>query len=59
MVGLVLLAGAVWLATLVWCIAAWGAYRQAFGAGRGRAVLATALWLALVGTLFALAGWLG
>jgi hypothetical protein len=59
MVGLVLLAGVIWLATLVWCVAAWGAYRQAFGVGRGRAALATVVWLALVGALFALTGWLG
>ena len=57
--GLVLLAGIVWLATLAWCIVAWGAYRQAFVVGHGRAVLATALWLALVGAGIALGGWLG
>jgi hypothetical protein len=54
-VGLMLLAGAVWLATLVWCIAAWGAFRQAFGLGGVRSLLAPALWLALVGALFGLA----
>ncbi|MGZ5205782.1 MAG: toll/interleukin-1 receptor domain-containing protein [Caldimonas sp.] len=48
---LLLLAFAVWLATLVWCVAAWGAFRHAFGATRMRAALATALWLAAIGAL--------
>lgn len=58
MVGLLLLGVVIWLATLGWGIAAWGAYRQAFGLGRARALLAGLLWLALLVAWFALVGWL-
>ncbi len=52
---LFLLALAIWLATLAWCIAAWSAFRQAFGATRLQAWVATSLWLALVAAVL----WLG
>jgi hypothetical protein len=55
-VGVVLLVGAaIWLATAVWCVVAWGAFRQAFAVTRVRAWLATSLWIALLGAVF----WLG
>ncbi len=40
-----------WLATLGWCIAAWGAFRQTLAASRAQAWLATMLWIAIVGAL--------
>ena len=48
---LVLLGGLVWLLTAGWVVAAWGAFRQAFGASRLRGAGATALWLALIGAV--------
>jgi len=55
-VGVVLLVGAaIWLATVVWCVAAWGAFRQSFAVTRVRAWLATMLWIALLGAVL----WLG
>jgi len=45
---LLVLAAAVWLATAIWCVVAWGAFRHAFAATRWRAWLATSLWLALL-----------
>jgi hypothetical protein len=56
---LILVAFALWIASAVWCIAAWGAFRNAFGASRPRAWAATALWLALVGALIGVGLWLG
>jgi len=56
---LLLLALAIWLATAGWCVAAWGAFRQAFAATRVQAWLATALWLAFVAALVGLAKLLG
>jgi len=52
---LLLLAAGLWAATFVWCIAAWGAFRNAFATTRARSWLATSLWLALL----ALVAWLG
>jgi len=52
---LLLLAAGLWAATFVWCIAAWGAFRNAFATTRVRSWLATSLWLALL----ALVVWLG
>ena len=51
---LVLLGYALWIATVVWCVAAWGAFRQSFGATRAQAWIATSLWLALPAALFGL-----
>ena len=51
---LVLLGYGVWIATVVWCVAAWGAFRQSFGATRAQAWIATSLWLALPAALFGL-----
>jgi hypothetical protein len=45
---LFLVAFAIWLATLAWSVAAWGAFRDAFGATRVQAWIATSLWLAMV-----------
>jgi len=59
MVGLVVLASAIWLATLGWAVVAWGAFRRAFGVGRGRALLAGLLWLVLLGGWVALMAWHG
>jgi len=52
---LILLGYALWIATLVWCVGAWGAFRQSFGATRAQAWLATSLWLALLAAVV----WLG
>ena len=46
---LVAIGSAIWLGTVVWLGAAWGAFRIAFGVGRLRAATATAVWLALLG----------
>jgi hypothetical protein len=51
---LILVATVIWLVAGGWCIAAWGAYRQAFAASRLKAAAATALWLAALGSLVAL-----
>jgi len=48
---LVLLGYAIIAATLVWGIAAWGAFRQSFGATRWQAWAATSLWLASIAAL--------
>jgi hypothetical protein len=53
---LFVLAAVIGLLTAVWCIAAWASFRQAFGATRQQAVLATALWVALLVALCWLAG---
>ena len=52
---LLLLAPVVWLATLAWCVVAWGSFRRALGATRVQAWAATSLWIALIGALL----WLG
>lgn len=52
---LLLLAFAIWLVTAGWCVAAWSAFRQAFGASRSQAWAATSIWAGLVGALL----WLG
>jgi hypothetical protein len=56
---LMLLGAATWLATAAWCVAAWGAFRQAFAASRSQAWLATSLCLGFVATLAWLASLLG
>lgn len=38
-----------WAMTALWCVVAWGAFRQAFGVTRGRAAAATAVWLLVLG----------
>ncbi|HEX7435822.1 MAG TPA: toll/interleukin-1 receptor domain-containing protein [Caldimonas sp.] len=58
-VALVLIAFAIWLVTVAWSVVAWGAFRQAFGAGRRRAALATLLWLGMLGLLLWLSDRLG
>jgi hypothetical protein len=40
-----------WLVTAVWAVVAWGAFRNAFGAGRLQTAGATLLWLAMLGAL--------
>ncbi|HNJ82624.1 MAG TPA: toll/interleukin-1 receptor domain-containing protein [Piscinibacter sp.] len=45
-----------WLLTALWCIVAWGAFRQAFGVTRGRAAAATAVWLLLLGSVLLVGG---
>jgi len=52
---LILLGYALWIATLVWCVGAWGAFRQSFAASRAQAWLATTLWLAMLAAVV----WLG
>jgi hypothetical protein len=47
-----------WVLTFVWVIVAWGAFRQAYGASRVQAALATAAWLALLTILVSTAAWL-
>jgi len=56
---LVLLGYAIIAATLVWGIAAWGAFRQSFGATRWQAWAATSLWLASIAALLGLGQRLG
>ena len=41
----------VLVATVAWCIAAWGAFRQALAASRGQSWLATTLWILIVAAL--------
>lgn len=48
---LIVLGGLLWLATAIWCIAAWGAFRQAFAATRLQASLATSVWLVLLAAI--------
>jgi hypothetical protein len=48
---LLVVAAVVWLATALWCVAAWGAFRQSLAASRAQAWLATSLWIALVAAL--------
>ncbi len=51
---LLVLGAVLWLATAVWSIAAWAAFRQALGATRLQATAATATWLAILAALFGL-----
>jgi len=44
-----------WSATALWTIVAWGAFRNSFGCGRSKALLATGLWLLMLFMLFMLA----
>jgi hypothetical protein len=48
---LLVVGGVVFAATAVWCIAAWGAFRQSLAASRAQAWLATTLWIAIVAAL--------
>lgn len=48
----------VWAIAAGWTIVAWGAFRQAYGASRAQAALATGAWLVLVGGVIAAAVWL-
>ena len=41
----------VWIATAVWVVVAWGAFRQAFAATRWQAWLATSVWLAILAAI--------
>jgi hypothetical protein len=45
-----------WVLTAVWCVVAWGAFRQAFGVTRWRAIAATAVWVILLGGVLAIGG---
>jgi hypothetical protein len=54
-----LLGYAILVASLVWAVAAWGAFRQSFGATRLQSWLATSLWLACLAALVGLALRLG
>jgi len=38
----------VWGSAAVWTIVAWGAFRNSFGCGRVKAILATTLWAAML-----------
>ena len=40
---LIVLGAVIWLATAIWCVVAWGAFRRAFAATRWQAWLATSL----------------
>lgn len=51
---LALVALAIWLVAAGWCVAAWGAFRQAFAATRLQAAGATAIWLGVLVALVAL-----
>ena len=45
---LLVLGAVIWLATAIWCVVAWGAFRQSFAATRLQAGLATSIWIALL-----------
>lgn len=45
-----------WALTAVWCVVAWGAFRQAFGVTRWRAVAATTVWVILLGGVLLIGG---
>lgn len=45
-----------WALTAVWSVVAWGAFRQAFGVTRWRALAATAVWLLLLGSVLGVGG---
>jgi hypothetical protein len=47
----VLLGYAIWIATIAWSAAAWGAFRQTFGATRLQGWTATSLWLGIFAAL--------
>lgn len=48
---MLLVASLTWLITAVWCVVAWGAFRNAFGVTRAKAALATFYWLLMLGSL--------
>jgi len=48
---LLVLGALIWLATAVWCVVAWGAFRRSFAATRWQAWLATSLWITLVAAI--------
>jgi len=45
------LAALILLATAVWCVVAWGAFRKSFATARWRAWLATSIWIALLAAI--------
>jgi TIR domain-containing protein len=52
-----LLGAAIWPATAIWVIVAWGSFRHAFRVGRLRVAFATSIWFGLLaGALWLLAG---
>ena len=51
---LLFVAAAIWIATAIWCVAAWGAFRQSFATTRARAWLATSLWIVLLAAIVGL-----
>jgi hypothetical protein len=55
--GLFVFACLVWGSAAVWTIVAWGAFRNSFGCGRVKAILATALWAAMLLILMQMATW--
>lgn len=46
--GLVAIGSAIWTATAIWAVVAWGAFRNAFGVGRVRSTMAALLWLGML-----------
>jgi hypothetical protein len=48
---MLLVASLTWLITAVWCVVAWGAFRNAFGATRAKASLATFFCFLMLGGL--------
>ena len=46
-----------WALTAVWCVVAWGSFRQAFGVTRWRALAANSVWLMLLGLVFGVGGY--
>jgi TIR domain len=52
-----LLGVAIWPATAIWAIVAWGSFRHAFRVGRLRVAIATSIWFGLLaGVIWLLAG---
>ena len=45
---LLVLGALIWLATALWCVVAWGAFRRSFAAAWWQAWLATSIWIALL-----------
>lgn len=45
---LIVLGALIWLATALWCVVAWGAFRRSFAATRLQSWLATSIWVTLL-----------
>jgi hypothetical protein len=48
---LLALGAVIWLATALWCVVAWGAFRRSLAATRLQAWLATSIWIAMLAAM--------